>query len=118
MKICKIIVFPGFLVGGAEIIKLKLENTKAEIIIAAIVRITLIAKLLERNIIPKINGIDEKIIPYMNELQILPISIVLIEIGQVVKRSKVPRIVSQGNIIGPNEVEVKKRTIAIIPEIR
>ncbi len=38
MKICKIIVFPGFLVGGADIIKLKLEKTKAEIIIAAIIR--------------------------------------------------------------------------------
>ena len=38
MKICKIIVFPGFLVGGAEIIKLKIEKTKAAIIIAAIIR--------------------------------------------------------------------------------
>jgi hypothetical protein len=54
----------------------------------------------------------------MKELHILPINIVLIEIGHVIKRSNVPRIVSQGNIIGPNEVEVKKRTIAIIPDIR
>lgn len=38
MKICKIIVFPGFRVGGAEIIKLKLEKTKAEITIATIIR--------------------------------------------------------------------------------
>lgn len=54
----------------------------------------------------------------MNELQILPISIVLIEIGQVIKRSNVPRIVSQGKIMGPIDVEVKKITIAIIPEIK
>ena len=54
----------------------------------------------------------------MNELQMLPRSIVLIEIGQVVNRSRVPRIVSQGKIIGPIEDEVKKITIAIIPEIR
>jgi len=38
IKICKIIVFPGFLVGGAEIIKLKLEKTNAEIIIAVVIR--------------------------------------------------------------------------------
>jgi orotate phosphoribosyltransferase-like protein len=53
----------------------------------------------------------------MNELQILPIIIVLIEIGQVIRRSRVPRIVSHGKIIGPNEVAVKKRTIVIIPDI-
>lgn len=38
INICKIIVFPGFLVGGAEIIKLKLENTKAAMIIPVIIR--------------------------------------------------------------------------------
>lgn len=38
MKICKIIVFPGFFVGGADIIKLKLEKTSAEIIIPVIIR--------------------------------------------------------------------------------
>ena len=38
MKICKIIVFPGFLVGGAEIIKLKLEKTSEARIIPAIIR--------------------------------------------------------------------------------
>jgi len=46
------------------------------------------------------------------------LTIVLIETGQVVNRSNVPRIVSHGKMIGPNEVEVKKRTIAMIPEIR
>lgn len=73
---------------------------------------------LDRNITPKIKGIDEINKPYINEPQILPTSIVLIETGQVVNRSNVPRIVSHGKIIGPNEVEVKNRTIAIIPEIR
>ena len=38
MKICRIIVFPGLLVGGAEIIRLKLENTKSVRIIANIIR--------------------------------------------------------------------------------
>ena len=73
---------------------------------------------LDRNITPRIKGIEENNKPYINEPQILPINIVLIETGHVIKRSKVPRIVSHGKIIGPNEVEVKKRTIAIIPEIR
>lgn len=118
IKICKIIVFPGFLVGGAEIIKLKLENTRADIIIAVIIRKKLIVNPLDRKVTPKINGTDENNKPYINEPQILPNNIVLIEIGHVVNRSKVPRIVSQGKIIGPNEVEVKKRTIAIIPEMR
>jgi hypothetical protein len=54
----------------------------------------------------------------MNELQTLPNNIVLIEIGHVIKRSKVPRIVSHGRIIGPIEVEVKKITIVINPDIR
>ena len=76
------------------------------------------ANPLDRNTIPKINGIDENNKPYINEPQILPTNIVLIETGQVVNLSKVPRIVSHGKIIGPNDVEVKKRTIAIIPEIR
>ena len=73
---------------------------------------------LDKNIAPKIKGIEEINKPYMNEPQILPTSIVFIETGQVVNRSNVPRIVSHGKIIGPNEVDVKKRTIAIIPEIR
>ena len=73
---------------------------------------------LDRNITPKTKGIDENNKPYINEPQILPTNIVLIETGQVVNLSKVPRIVSHGKMIGPREVEVKKRTIAIIPEIR
>ncbi len=73
---------------------------------------------LDKKTTPKIKGIDENNKPYINEPQILPTNIVLIEIGQVIKRSNVPRIVSHGKIIGPNEVDVKKRTIAIIPEIR
>lgn len=48
----------------------------------------------------------------------LPNNIVLIEIGHVTKRSKVPRIVSHGKIIGPIAVEVRKRTIVINPDIR
>ena len=118
IKICNIIVFPGFLVGGEEIIRLKLEKTKAARIIAVITRKKFMAKPFDKNITPKIKGIEENITPYMNELHILPIRIVLIDIGQVVKRSKVPRIVSHGKIIGPIEDEVKKITITIIPEIR
>ena len=38
IRICKIIVFPGDLDAGAEIIRLKLEKTKAAMIIAAITR--------------------------------------------------------------------------------
>lgn len=38
IRICKIMVFPGVLAGGAEIIRLKLENTKAAMIIAVITR--------------------------------------------------------------------------------
>ena len=54
----------------------------------------------------------------MNELQIPPNNSVLSEIGHVTRRSKVPRIVSHGKIIGPIEVEVRNRTIAISPDIR
>jgi hypothetical protein len=118
MRICSIIVFPGLLVGGVEIIRLKLENTSAVIIIATNISRKLKTNWLENMNIPIIKGIDEKIIPYINELQRLPNNIVLIEIGQVTKRSRVPRIVSHGKIIGPIDVEVRKRTIAINPEIR
>ncbi len=41
MKICRTIVFPGLLDGGVEIIRLKLENTKALRIIANTIRIKL-----------------------------------------------------------------------------
>jgi len=118
MRICKTIVLPGLLDGGAEIIRLKLENTKLVRIIANKIRIILKPNWFDKKIMPKTNGIDEKIIPYMNELQILPNTIVLIEIGHVIKRSNVPRIVSHGRIIGPIEVEVRKRTIVINPDIR
>lgn len=111
-------VLPGFVDGGDEIIRLKLEKTKEVRIIANITRSKLKTNSLDKNIKPITNGIDENIIPYMNELQIPPNNIVLIEIGHVTKRSKVPRIVSHGKIIGPIEVEVRKRTIVINPDIR
>ena len=118
MRICKIMVLPGVLVGGDDIIRLKLENTKLVRIIANIIRIKLKVNWFDKIMMPKISGIDENIIPYMNELQTLPNNIVLIEIGHVIKRSKVPRIVSHGRIIGPIEVEVRKITIVINPDIR
>jgi len=52
----------------------------------------------------------------MNELHMFPNKIVLIEIGQVISLSKFLLIVSQGNTIGPIEVEVKKTTIPISPD--
>jgi len=41
MRICKTIVLPGLVVGGADIIRLKLENTKPVRIIANKMRIKL-----------------------------------------------------------------------------
>jgi hypothetical protein len=66
---------------------------------------------------PSTNGTLEKITPKIKELQTLPNNIVLIEIGQVINRSKVFCRVSHGKITGPMDVLERKRTIPINPEI-
>ena len=114
----KIIMFPGISVGGADKIRLKLEKTKAARKIAVRIISKFIFIWIEKNKIPKIRGIKVKINPNKNELNILPNNIVFMETGQVIKRSNVFRIVSQGKTNGPIDVAVKKRTIAISPEIK
>ena len=117
-KRVKIIIFPGVSVGGDDRIRLKLEKTKAPMNIAMRIINKFIFIWIEKNKIPKIRGTNEKINPNKNELNILPNNIVFIEIGQVISRSNVFRIVSQGKTNGPIDVAVKKRTIAISPEIK
>jgi len=114
----RIIVFAGVVVGGADNIRLKLAKDNAAIIIPTTKRIIFIESGKDKNKYPKIRGIDENIMPNKNELHKLPIKIVLIESGHVIKRSNVFRIVSHGNITGPMDVVVKKRTIVINPEIK
>ena len=114
----KIIIFPGLSVGGAESIRLKLENTKFAIIIAKIIINRSNEIAIEKNSIPNISGIHEKISPNVNELIILPSNIAFKEIGLVTILSKVLLIDSQGKTNGPMEVDVRKSTIAIKPEIK
>ena len=100
-----------------ERIKLNEENENAANIIPGIK----INKLKDfdssKKIMPNNRGTVENIHPKMNELQTFPRSIVLIETGQVINRSSVFCLVSQGNTTGPIEVAVKKSTIAIKPEM-
>jgi hypothetical protein len=115
----KTIIFPGKSVGGEESIKLKLENTKAATIIAEIIiNKPINERVIEKNKIPSINGMNEKINPNINEPNILPNKIAFKETGQVINLSKVFRIVSHGKTNGPMEVDVRKSTIAISPEIK
>ena len=117
IKIVKIIVEAGVSVGGTERIKLNEENENAANIIPDIKINKLRFFHSSKKIIPNNRGIMEKIKPKMNELQTFPRSIVLIEMGQVINRSSVFCLVSHGNTTGPIEVDVKKSTIVINPEI-
>lgn len=113
----RIIVEAGVSVGGADKIKLKEENENADNKIPGIKINKLIVFHNSKKAIPKIRGTVANIHPKMNELQTFPRRIVLIEIGQVINRSRVFCLVSHGKTTGPIEVEVKKRTIVIKPEI-
>jgi len=117
-RIVNTIVFPGVSVEGTERIRLKHAKAKPAIIIPIIMKKTLIISSVYRKIIPIIKGIEEKIIPYMNVLQTLPTNIVFMDIGQVTNLSNVLLIVSQGNTIGPIDVDVKNNIIAIKPDIK
>ena len=66
---------------------------------------------------PNNNGTIENIHPKMNELQIFPKRIVLIEIGQAINRSRVFDRVSHGKTTGPIDVDVMNITMAINPDI-
>jgi hypothetical protein len=113
----KIIVDAGVSVGGTDKIKLKEEKEKAASNIPGIKINKFMLFQSSKNIIPKIRGTVEKIHPKRKELHTFPISMVLIEIGHVINRSSVFCRVSQGNTTGPIEVEVRKRTIVINPDI-
>ena len=117
IKIVRIIVEAGVSVGGTERIKLNDENENDANIIPGININKLRLFHSSKKIIPNNRGIMENIKPKMNELQTFPRSIVFIEMGQVINRSRVFCLVSQGNTTGPIEVDVRKSTIAIKPEI-
>ncbi len=117
IKIVRIIVEAGVSVGGAERIKLNEENENAAKTIPGIKINKLMLFHSSKNTMPNKRGTMENIHPKMNELQTFPRSIVLIETGQVINRSSVFCLVSQGNTTGPIEVDVKKSTIAIKPEM-
>jgi hypothetical protein len=116
-NIVKIMVLAGVSVGGTESIRLKLENAKAPTMIPKIIIIILIEIHSPKKIIPNNKGTIENIQPKMNELQIFPNRIVLIEIGQAINLSRVLDRVSQGKTTGPIEVDVINKTIAIKPDI-
>ena len=116
-KIVRIIVEAGVSVGGTERIKLNDENENDANIIPGININKLRLFHSSKKIIPSNRGTMENIKPKMNELQTFPRSIVFIEMGQVINRSRVFCLVSQGNTTGPIEVDVRKSTIAIKPEI-
>jgi hypothetical protein len=118
INMVKIIVEAGVSVGGAERIKLKEENEKAANSIPGIIISKLRFFQKSKKAIPNIKGIIQNRDPKINELQTFPRSMVLIEIGQVISRSRVFCLVSHGNTTGPIDVEVKNKTIAIKPEIK
>jgi len=111
-------IFPGLSVGGIDRIILKLAKVKEPIIIPKIIIIRFKEDQNENAINPKTKGTNEKIIPNVNDPQISPNNIVLMDIGQVIKRSRVFCLASQGNTTGPIEAAVKNRTMAINPDIR
>jgi hypothetical protein len=117
ISIVRIIVDAGVSVGGAERIKLKEENENAANSIPAIKINRFIVFHNSKKTIPSTKGTVENIHPKRKELHTFPRRIVLIEIGQVISRSSVFCLVSQGKTTGPIEVDVKNSTIAINPEI-
>jgi hypothetical protein len=117
IRIVKIIVEAGVSVGGTESIRLKEEKENAANNIPGIKIKRFIPFHSSKKIIPKSKGTVEKMQPKRKELHTFPIKIVLMEMGHVIKRSRVFCRVSQGNTTGPIDVEVRKRTIAIKPEI-
>jgi len=117
ISIVKIIVEAGVSVGGTESIKLKEENEKAANKIPGTKINKFISFHKSKNIIPNIKGTVEKIHPKRKELHTFPSRIVRMEIGQVIKRSRVFCLVSHGKTTGPIEVEVRKSTIVIRPEM-
>jgi hypothetical protein len=117
INMVRIIVEAGVSVGGTERIRLKEENENAANNIPGIIMSKLRLFHNSKKAIPNIKGTVQNKHPKINELKIFPRSMVLIETGQVINRSSVFCLVSQGNTTGPIEVEVKKRTIAIKPEI-
>ena len=118
MRIVKIIVFAGKSVGGTDNIKLKLEKDKAATNIPKMIIIVFIDGRMDNKIIPNMRGIEENNTPNIEDPQILPNKIVLIEIGHVINRSSVCCLVSHGNTTGPIDVDVKNKTMAINPEIK
>ncbi len=117
ISIVKIIVEAGVSVGGTERIRLKEENENAANKIPGIKIKRFIPFQSSKKIIPKSKGTVEKTQPKRKELHTFPSRMVLMEIGHVIKRSRVFCLVSHGNTTGPIDVEVKKRTIVINPEI-
>jgi hypothetical protein len=63
IRMVKTIVFPGVSVEGTESIRLKHANAKPAIIIPMMIMMRFIENSDDKNIIPKIRGIEEKIIP-------------------------------------------------------
>lgn len=117
MSMVKIIVEAGVSVGGTESIRLKDENEKAANSNPGIKSKRFMLFQSSRKMIPNSNGTVENILPKRKELHTFPRSIVLMEMGQVIKRSRVFCRVSQGNTTGPMDVEVRNSTIVIRPEI-
>ncbi len=115
-KIVKIIVLAGISVGGTERINEKLENASAAMIIPKAIKRKFIW-ISKNKITPRIKGMVEKTQPKTSELHKFPTKIVFIEIGHVINLSRVICLVSHGNTTGPIEVEVRKSTMAIRPEI-
>ena len=89
MSIVKIIVEAGVSVGGTESIRLKDEKENAANSKPGIKSKRLMFFQSSRNTMPSINGTVEKIHPKIKELHTFPRRMVLIEIGQVIKRSRV-----------------------------
>jgi hypothetical protein len=113
----KIIVEAGVSVGGTESIRLKDENEKAANNKPGIKSKMFILFHSPRKIMPSMSGTVENTHPKRKELQTFPRRIVLIEMGQVIKRSRVFCRVSQGKTTGPMDVDVKNNTIVISPDI-
>ncbi len=117
ISIVKIIVEAGVSVGGTERIRLKEENENAANKIPGIKINRFIPFHNSKKMMPNSRGTVENMHPKRKELHTFPSKMVLIDIGQVIKRSRVFCLVSQGNTTGPIDVEVRKRTIAINPEM-